>query len=170
MNDHATPADSADKETIGPILGKIPSGVFIFTAASADGRETGMLASWVQQASFDPPQITVCVNKTRYLNEWLRENPVAGVSVVAESDKTLLKHFGKGFEPDDPAFEGIATSRGETGVRLLDDATGALEGRISGTLESGDHMIYLLEIIGAGSGNRPDDKPMVHLRRNGFSY
>ncbi|MBI3469346.1 MAG: flavin reductase family protein, partial [Planctomycetes bacterium] len=36
-------------DPIGPILGRLPSGVFILTARDGTD-ETGMLASWVMQA------------------------------------------------------------------------------------------------------------------------
>ncbi len=41
---------------IAQVLGRIPSGIFVLTVGDDTGRETGMLASWVQQASFDPPE------------------------------------------------------------------------------------------------------------------
>ena len=45
-----------DIDNIGAALGKIPSGVFIATS-SIDGDEVGMLASFVEQAGFNPPTI-----------------------------------------------------------------------------------------------------------------
>ena len=47
-------------ERIGAALGKIPSGVFIATSTH-DGEEIGMLASFVEQAGFNPPTITVAI-------------------------------------------------------------------------------------------------------------
>ncbi|MBC8108463.1 MAG: hypothetical protein H7Z14_17895, partial [Anaerolineae bacterium] len=44
------------KLPIGKALGRIPSGVFVLTAAHA-GERMAMLASWVQQAAFEPPAI-----------------------------------------------------------------------------------------------------------------
>ena len=38
-------------------LGRVPSGLFILTAGNGP-TETGLLASWVQQCSFDPPRLT----------------------------------------------------------------------------------------------------------------
>ena len=159
----------ADTERIGPVLGRIPSGVFILTASDGAGHDTGMLASWVQQASFEPPQATVAVNKSRYLHEWLKACPFVAINIVAENDKSLFKHFGRGFEPDEFAFEGVNTSRGDLGAMLLSDACGALEGRVVSEMESGDHVIYLVEIQNAQPGS-DDAKPFVHIRRNGFSY
>ena len=49
-------------QTIGKVLGRIPSGIFVLTVKH-DGRATAMLASWVQQAAFAPPAISVALAK-----------------------------------------------------------------------------------------------------------
>ncbi len=168
-------ADSATsdpvKETIGRVLGRVPSGVFIATAADGDGNETGMLASWVQQAGFEPPSFTVVVNKTRYLNEWLGKNPKLAVSIVGDGQFEFMKHFGKGFDPGQPAFEGIEIARGTTGMPVLTGAIGFLEGTVTAQVESGDHVIYVVEIENAGAHESLDEsKPYIHTRKNGFGY
>ena len=56
-------------------LGRIASGLFIVTAQRGDA-ETGMLASWVQQCSFDPPQISMCLRQGRDINAWLEVEAV----------------------------------------------------------------------------------------------
>jgi len=165
-----TEPDSS-RETMGAVLGRVPSGVFILTAGDGEGNETGMLASWVQQASFEPPMVTVAVNRKRYLNDWLEKNPQVVLNLVGESQTQFLKHFGRGFEPEQPAFEGVETVRGELGISVLADALGYLEGKVVGQVEAGDHMVYLLELTGAGKSDAIEtEKPMVHIRKNGFGY
>lgn len=160
------------RDLIAPILGKTPSGVFILTANDGEGNETGMLASWVQQASFEPPIVSVAVNTKRYLNDWLQKTQVAAVSLVGKSKSgSFFKQFGKGFDPVVPAFDGIEITRGTTGVPLLADALGSLEGTIIQSIETGDHTIFFLQIENAVKGFAFDaDEPFVHIRKNGFSY
>lgn len=158
-------------DPIAPVLGRIPSGVFILTAKHADGRETGLLTSWVQQASFSPPMVTVAVNRKRYLKDWLAESPGLVLNLVGDHQKQFLKHFGAGFAPDEPAFEGVSTSRTPTGLPVLTDAMGHLEGVVRGQIETGDHVVYAVEIIAAGEGPTfSESKPMVHVRKNGYNY
>lgn len=164
-------AASADSSALASVLGKIPSGLFIVSGRSIDGQETGLLASWAQQASFEPPMITVAVNRSRYLNDWLRTNPVIGLNLVAEGQKEFLKHFGAGFEPGAAAFAGLNVIRGTTGVALLADSIGWLEGRITSHLETGDHVIYAVALLNAGTGERfAAGSPWVHIRKNGLKY
>lgn len=159
------------RDAIGAVLGRLPSGLFIVTASNARGDETGLLASWVQQASFEPPMLTVAVNAKRYLHDWLRERPVLGLNLVGEQQTAFLKHFGGGFEPGEPAFTGQAMTHGNTGAPLLTNALGWLEGHVRGRLESGDHVVYAVEIVSARRGPAfTEMTPYVHVRKNGFRY
>jgi flavin reductase (DIM6/NTAB) family NADH-FMN oxidoreductase RutF len=166
-----TELTSEARDAIGQVLGRTPSGVFILTADDGGGRSTGMLASWVQQAGFDPPSLTVAVNAKRYLNEWLKAAPRIGLNLVGDGQHAFLKHFGRGFEPDQPAFDGIATTDSPLGLPILTEALGYLEGTITSHMSAGDHIIYLLEVQNARTGEQiADVKPMVHIRKNGFGY
>lgn len=160
-----------EQSDLAAVLGRVPSGIFILTVRNEAGEETGMLASWVQQASFDPPAVTVAVKKQRYLNDWLAESPRAAISLVGESQKQFLGHFGKGFEPDEPAFEGLNIARTSAGIPVLSESLGWLAGEVIGQLDAGDHMIYALQLTEAGQGPTLDDeKPWVHIRKNGLAY
>ena len=160
-----------ETDSIAPVLGRIPSGVFILTAKHGDGRETGTLVSWVQQASFSPPMVTVAVNRKRYLKDWLTESTGIVLNLVGDHQKQFLKHFGAGFGPDEPAFEGVSIARTPAGLPILAEAFGALEGIIRGQIETGDHVVYAVEIVAAGQGPAfSESKPMVHVRKNGYNY
>jgi flavin reductase (DIM6/NTAB) family NADH-FMN oxidoreductase RutF len=160
-----------DKERIGPILGRIPSGVFILIAGNGQGRQTGMLASWVQQASFDPPQVTVAVNASRYLIDWLQPGRSVTLNQVAKGDTSLFKHFGKGFDPDAEAFSGISLMEGRCGLPLLTSSLASLEGVVESFLPAADHHIFLITLTAGVCHLDPaTHEPFVHLRRNGFHY
>ena len=88
------------------VLGQIPSGIFILSIGTGP-RATGMLASWVMQAGFEPPMVSVAVKLGRYVCDWLTEGQPFVFNVVGEGQKDLLRHFAKGFEPGEPAFEGL---------------------------------------------------------------
>jgi flavin reductase (DIM6/NTAB) family NADH-FMN oxidoreductase RutF len=127
-----------------------------------------MLASWVMQAGFDPPMVTLAVKQGRYIVDWLDAGAPFALNLVAEHDKSLLKHFGRGFEPGEPAFEGLAISRTERGTPILDAALGCLECLAASHLSSGDHRIYLARVE-SGQLTR-DDRPMIHVRKSGLHY
>src|SRR5437879_11365951 len=96
-------------------LGRIPSGMFIITARHGDG-ETGMLASWVQQCSFDPPQVSVAVQRDRFIHDLLPDGAAFVLNIVPAHATEFLKHFGKGFEAGEPAFQGWVTEHAAGGA------------------------------------------------------
>jgi 3-hydroxy-9,10-secoandrosta-1,3,5(10)-triene-9,17-dione monooxygenase reductase component len=158
-------------DKIQSMLGRIPSGLFILTAQGPNGEETGMLASWVQQAGFSPPSLTVGVNNSRYLRDWLTVGAKVALSQLGETQKSMLAHFGKGFEPGAPAFDKIATQQTPGGLTVLEDAIGWIEGKVSGVLAAGDHDVILIEVTEAEVGPRhTTEKPWTHLRKNGMKY
>jgi flavin reductase (DIM6/NTAB) family NADH-FMN oxidoreductase RutF len=149
------------------ILGRVPSGIFILTIGAGDAA-TGMLASWVMQAGFEPPMVSVAVRLDRYVAEWLTHGERFVLNLVGEGQNHLLKHFGKGFEPGEPAFEGLELSPTVAGVPALADALGCLECEPVKHVDSGDHRVFLARITGGSAGR--DGAPMVHIRKSGVHY
>ena len=70
MTAMSTPADK--NGSLAQALGRIPSGLFVLTVRNG-AKETGMLASWVQQCSFDPPRLTIAIRQGRDVLEWLED-------------------------------------------------------------------------------------------------
>jgi len=148
-------------------LGRIPSGLFVVTVRRG-GDETGMLASWVQQCSFEPPQLTVCVRRDRTVNDWLTPETPFTVNILARDGKDLVGHFGRGFEAGEPAFEGVAVERGDGGPPVLRAALAYVECRVAQRVAVGDHDLIVGRVVG---GRVLDDgHPWVHVRKNGLRY
>jgi flavin reductase (DIM6/NTAB) family NADH-FMN oxidoreductase RutF len=148
-------------------LGRIPSGVFVLTACK-DGRATGMLASWVQQCAFEPPHVSVVVKQGRPMNGWLAAGAPFVLNIVAEGQKELLAHFGKGFALDEPAFVGLELEESPSGQPILKKALGFLECATAARVSVGDHDV-VLALVTAGAMHR-DAQPMVHIRKSGMRY
>ena len=150
------------------VIGQIPSGIFVLTIGTG-ARATGMLASWVMQAGFDPPTVSVAVKQGRYVCDWLSEGQPFVLNVVGDGQKDFLRHFGKGFAPGETAFDGLEITHCARGVPILKDALGHLECEPAGHVDSGDHRIFLAKVV-RGKMNNGDAKPMVHIRNSGERY
>lgn len=150
-----------------PVLGRVASGIFILTAGTG-GRATGMLASWVMQAGFEPPMVSVAVKSGRYVAEWLTAGEPFVLNMVAEKQFEFLKHFGKGFEPNAPAFEGLAVTPCPRGVPILSDCLGHLQCEPVSHVDSGDHRIFLARVVRGGL--QSESPPMIHIRKSGKGY
>ncbi len=148
-------------------LGRVPSGLFILTVTHKNNT-TGLLASWVMQAGFEPPMVTVAVNRTRPVGDWLTAGAKFVLNVVGAEDKTLLKHFGRGFDIAEDAFEGVETTVSAAGLPVLTAAIGHLECEPVGHIDSEDHRIFLARVVGGDLVS--EDSPYVHVRKSGARY
>ena len=155
---------------VAEALGRLPSGLFILTARRGD-RSTGLLASWVQQAGFDPPMVTVAIGRDRYVADWVLEAGRFVLNQLRAGDKHLLKHFARGYGPDEPAFAGLDLTDDASGGPVLAAALAYLDLEVAGDLDGGgDHRVLLGRVVDGGllPGDRRD--PMIHVRRNGLHY
>ena len=131
------------KKTVGKALGRIPSGVFILTAGHGEGA-TAMMASWVQQASFLPPMVSVGVAKDRPIEQIIEREKTFVLNVLGEHDHVLMKKYARGVGAGPAAFEGLKVRQGENGAMILEDALAYLECRLASVCEyGGDHKIIL---------------------------
>ena len=149
-------------------VGKIPSGLFILTVSEGARRE-GFLASWIQQASFQPLMLTMAVKADRPVLELLQRVGRFCVNVVGHRNNGLLKPFwGAAREGVNP-LDAVKTSVSERGNVILADALAALECEMRGFSRPGDHAVVFGEIVEAALLN-PEDKPMTHVRKTGAAY
>lgn len=158
--------DTPEKQRSAKAVGRIPSGVFILTARSGP-RRTGMLASWVQQTSFEPLTISVAVRKGRPIEKLIDESNHFVLNQVGTDATAMFRHFGKGFEPTQDAFSGLSIRETPAGIALA-DGIGVLSCRVHARHEIGDHWLYIGQVIDGESDE--SKQPYVHVRKNGLNY
>jgi flavin reductase (DIM6/NTAB) family NADH-FMN oxidoreductase RutF len=156
-----------ERQALGNALGKIPSGVFILTVAR-DGEESALLASWVQQCSFDPPCISVAVRPDRPICRLLTEGSFFTINILDDSQTDMIAHFGRGFEPGALPFEGIDVERSEGGAPILSEALAYVRCEVIGRLTAGDHHVFLGRLVAGRVLS--EGHPMIHIRKSGFHY
>ncbi len=157
---------SSERDCIGPALGRIPSGCSILTA-SHRGKSTGMLVSWVQQASFKPLSLTICLGPDRPAVALIAGSGKFLLNVIGDESGPMFKHFGKGFGPNDDAFVGIAVQETAFGP-LIEDCIAHLACEVRSKVSAGDHDLYLAEIHSAWS--TASAEPYTHIRKTGLGY
>jgi flavin reductase (DIM6/NTAB) family NADH-FMN oxidoreductase RutF len=165
QNEKNAAGSGGDTETIGAALGRIPSGLFVISWRDQEA-DRAMLASWVMQAGFLPPAISVAMARSRGLIEALAAGSPFVVNVLAEAQRSLLSRFGK---PTDEPFAGLDVVRTPTGCAAIAGAAAWLECRELFRADGpADHLVVVAEVIG---GSTPENaQPLVHLRRNGLRY
>ncbi|MBE9156595.1 diflavin flavoprotein [Nodosilinea sp. LEGE 06152] len=150
-------------------LGRLSTGLYIVTAKKG-AVSSAMLASWVIQASAQPPGIAVAVSKDRAIESLLHGGDTFVLNVLEEGHyQHLMKHFLKRFPPGGDRFEGIATYAAENGSPILAEALAYLECTATHRLEAGDHwVIYATARVGRVA--KPDGLTAVHHRKASNHY
>jgi flavin reductase (DIM6/NTAB) family NADH-FMN oxidoreductase RutF len=148
-------------------LGRIPSGLFVVTVRHGQA-ETGMLASWVQQCSFEPPQISLALRRGREISAWLMVGAVFTVNVLDDSQTDMIVHFGRGFALDQPAFLGLEVERTDVAAPVLSEALAYLECQVVASYPAGDHDLLIARVLKGKLLS--EGYPMVHIRKSGFHY
>ena len=129
-----------------------------------------MLASWVSQASFDPPGLTVAVKKDRAIESLLPIGNKFVINVLAEGrDRKVMREMVIPRGPSEDRFENLKTERSEvSGALILSDAASYLECQVSDRMEAGDHWLVYATVL---DGRVLDDVPAaVHFRKVGNAY
>lgn len=170
MSDGQSPP--ATGNSIGTALGRIPSGLFIITWRDDDADRT-MLTSWLMQAGFDPPAVSIAVGHgRRFLAMAAAGEFRFVVNQLSESQKSMLGRFSKPTSDGQDPFAGLSITRSPCGAAILPETVGWFEchGRslVMSEKTSGDHVIVVADIKIAGS--EVLEKPWVHLRKSGLHY
>ena len=89
-------------------VGHVPSGLFIVAVSDPQSKTTdGYLASWIQQVSFNPMIVALAIKPGRPAYELIKAGKTFAINVVGDHDKNYLKHFWKGYDPNNNPFHEV---------------------------------------------------------------
>lgn len=147
-----------DPDTFRAVLGRFASGVTILTARDGNGADQGMTVSAFCSVSLDPPLVLACVERVASVHPILAAAEHFAVSVLASGQEALSRRFA---EQDGNRFDGIGFRRGRTGAALIDDALAHIECRRVAAHDTGDHTVFIGEVLAAEAHDR---RPLLYYR------
>ncbi|MEH1797686.1 MAG: diflavin flavoprotein [Nostoc sp.] len=155
--------------TVEQAVGRIVGSLCVLTAKEGD-RSSAMLASWVSQASFSPPGLTIAVAKDRAVETLTHTGNKFVLNILKEGNHLgLMKHFLKPFGPGQDRFADVAAEETESGSPILMDALAYLECSVQNRMESGDHWL-VYATIESGKLLDNDGVTAVHHRKSATHY
>ncbi len=153
------PAPTAvDPAQFRSVLGRFASGVTVVTMRDAHGTDHGMTVSAFSSVSLEPPLVLVCIDHAASLHALVSDAAHFGVNVLEASQETLSRRFAGDV---DDRFDGVAYSRGASGVALLDGTLATLECKVVARHAAGDHTILVGEVETADAR---DGAPLLYFR------
>ncbi len=154
-------------------LGRVVGSLCVLTARRGEGEgrlEGAMVASWVSQASFQPPGFTVAVAKDRAVEGLLHVGDHFALNVLAAGRETgPMRQFLQPFPPGADRFEGMELEQSPAGQPLLPEALAWLEATVTQRMECGDHWLLYAQASHGGVLD-PGGSTAVHQRRSGSNY
>lgn len=152
--------------TVEQAVGRIVGSLSVLTIQRGDV-STAMLASWVSQATFNPPGLSIAVAKDRAVESYLYEGDRFVLNIL-EQGKQLRKHFMKKFAPAEDRFAGIQVEKTESGL-VLSDGLAYLECRVAQRMECGDHWL-VYAVVENGKLLQSNGLTAVHHRKTASNY
>ncbi len=135
-------------------LGRVVGSLCVLTARRGSGPaaiEAAQMVSWVSQAGFHPPAISLSVGRDQALAELLTEGESFALNMLpAGSEGRIAKPFLRPIPPGPGGMADLELQAGPQGQPLLGEALAWLEARVSQRVACGDHWLLVAEVLSGG--------------------
>ena len=140
-------------------------GVYILSSVN-EGEYCVSTITWVSQASFEPPMISVCIKRNSASYEIVKKRGEFILHLLGDNQKELASTFFKPTIFENEKLNGQEFSL-ENNLPLLKDIPAYIQCKVVEILENGDHPLFLAEVVDAKINN--DSNPL-ELRKTGWTY
>ena len=147
------------------VLGMMTYGVYVLTTKVKD-KYSAATVTWVSQASFDPPMISVCLKRNSGAYSLVKEKKEFILHMLSEEQKDVASNFFTSTELEDDKLNGEAFKLID-GLPVLNVAPSYMHCSVLEILEIGDHPLFLCEV---DSINLKNSVKPLELRRTGWKY
>ena len=128
-------------------LGAFATGVTVITTRGED-HLYGMTATAFSSVSMDPPLVLVCVKTNAEGSGIISGNAVFAVNILAAHQEPISNYFASKDRPRGrDAVAEVPHTTVVTGSPRIDDVVAYLDCRLVETHESGDHLIFIGEVL-----------------------
>lgn len=136
---------------------RFATGITIATVSDANGVPHGFTANSFTSVSVEPPMILLCIDRRAQVLPKFQSNPHFAINILSEDQKELSMRFAA---RRDDRFQGVSWRPAENdGYPLLDGALAHFLCRTTNTLDAGDHVIFLGEVLAVQHG---DGRPLLY--------
>lgn len=151
------------EQAVGRIVGPV-----CVISAKRGSVSSAMLASWVTQASFNPPGLVVAVAKDRAIEPLMHTGDQFVLNILQEG-MNLRRNFLQSFAPGSDRFADLKTQEAENGCQILTDALAYIECSVQTRVECGDHWL-VYATVNNGKVLQPGGTTAMYHRKSGSQY
>ena len=125
-------------------LRMISYGVYILTSKIGD-QISAATVTWVSQASFEPPMLTVCIKKDSYLHGAVKRRGEFILHIMGEDQKELAANFFKFDGTENDLINGEKFEL-KNDLPVIIASPTYMQCKVLKILENGDHHLFLSEV------------------------
>ena len=130
--------------------GRFASGVTVVTTRASEGAY-GVTASSFASLSLNPLLVTVSINRSSPLLEYVRSAQAFAVSVLSSDQQQVATYFAtRGRTPEPAGFSTVPTTAQQTGAPIVDSCLSWFDCTVEDVLPGGDHEILVGRVAAAG--------------------
>ncbi len=132
------------------VFAKLDRELWLVTA-QANGRRSGLIATFVNHASIVPELPRVVIGLAKHHHTWalIDASGAFALHLFSEEHLEWAWRFGLASGRDHDKFAGLDVRTAVTGSPILADALAWLDCRVEATLDTGDHTLFLAEVVQA---------------------
>jgi flavin reductase (DIM6/NTAB) family NADH-FMN oxidoreductase RutF len=134
------------------VLWTMPSGLYVVGSTDGVDRRNLMTLNWATQLAFEPKLVGISVETEAYTHELIEAGGVFSVCIIDREDRAIVRKLTKPVEVDLDAstLNGFPVHVATTGAPVLDQAAAFLDCVVREQVATGDHTLFVGEIVGAG--------------------
>lgn len=132
-------AVEAQSDRTEQAIGRVIGSLCVITA-NQGGAPFGILTSWVSQATFTPPGITISIPKDR-AEGVLDQADTPFVLNILKEGRNVRRNFLRATAPGEDRFAELGTETASNGCPILLDALAYLECKVESRMNCGDHWL-----------------------------
>jgi flavin reductase (DIM6/NTAB) family NADH-FMN oxidoreductase RutF len=130
--------------------GRFASGVTVVTTRVSEGAY-GVTVSSFASLSLNPLLVTVSINRSSPLLEYVRSAGAFAVSVLSSDQQQVADYFAAGGRTPEPAgFTTVPTTARQTSAPIIDGCLSWFDCTVEDVLRGGDHEILVGRVVAAG--------------------
>lgn len=146
--------------TFKEVMGNYPTGVTIATMIDENGEPQGLTVNSFTSVSIDPLLIQWSIDKKVSSYDAFIKTDTFAINILAADQIDLCMLFTK---KNINRFEHCNWEKSKYNVPVLSDVAGVIQCKTYKTVEAGDHMIIIGEVVDIYNG---DKEPLLYHKRN----
>ncbi len=155
-----------DRSQAREVLSRMHYGLYI-AASRDDDKTVGMIVTWVSQVSFFPQLVAVSLENVSPLKDCIERTGYFSLNLLPSGGKQLASSFLRPGKATPNLINGRPFEAAAHGSPFLTEASACIECRVSARHETGDHTIFVGEVVDARTRRGGD---VLSMKETGWNY